>query len=187
MIKVFDTSDYWKKLYKGEFSRDQFIQDARSSGADAIMVESVYFRERAMYWTRMFRKAAADAGLEMRAIICESNLLARSKEERDNTVADLFEWIRISALSYIPYLNIRITGSAELCEMPLACLSETLKPVVETAKRYGMRLLFSDRAGLGASRLLDLVKTLDYHVCSVSGEEVPADLHDAKWFALSRG
>lgn len=182
MNTVYDTRGYKKALFKGEFDKQLFIQDALKNGASSIMVETCFFPERAMYWTRMFRTAAEKQGIRLSAIICDSNLLAEDRESREAALADLSEWVRIAALSKIPALKIRISGASSRLEDESCRLVSLLGSVVSDAKRYGVGLIVSGNAGMNDADLLLVLKQLDFSVCRI--EPAPGtrlDKSDGKW------
>ena len=182
MNTVYDTKGYKKALFKGEFDKQVFIQDALKSGASSIMVETRFFPERAMYWTRMFRAAAEKEGLKLNAIVCDSNLLAEDSESRETALADLSEWVRIAALSKIPALKIRITGISSHSGEEIRNLTSLLGIVVSDAKSYGVKLIISDNAGIHTTDLLSVLKHLDYSMCRIEAQpDVQLGKSGGKW------
>lgn len=182
-MPVFTTSSFMPDLYKKEFTRQKFLDAAVATGADAIMVGSQFFPERAMYWTRMFRTDAEQRGLGFAGILCESELLVASSMAIKEAVSDLLEWIRISALSKISHLWVQINGMEPVDENRIEALSRDLQPVVKTAERYGIVLVFVDGTNaFGQNQLLTLVKKLGYTACRIGEIKDPPTKNDLVWF-----
>ena len=76
MMRIFDTSAYIGQLMAGTFTREGFLKDAKAAGATELCVQVRFFPERAMYWTRMLRNAAAEQGMELTTIELSSELIA---------------------------------------------------------------------------------------------------------------
>lgn len=185
-MPVFTTSSFMPDLYKKEFTREKFLDAAVAAGADTIMVGAQFFPERAMYWTRMFRADAEKRGLGFAGILCESELLIASSEAIQEAVSDLLEWIRISALSKISHLWVQINGMEPFDENRIETLSRDLQPVVMTAERYGIVLVFVDGTNMiGQNQLLTLVKKLGYTACRIGDvNEAPCE-NDSVWFTTN--
>ena len=80
-------------------------------------MDTRFFPERAMYWTRMLRNAASQQGMELSTLLLESELIA-GVDTVEAQRANLSEWIRIAALSKIRNLKIRVNGRAGIHLLP---------------------------------------------------------------------
>lgn len=166
-MKVFDTSGYIAKLYAGTFNREDFLCDAKACGAEELHVDTRFFPERAMYWTRMLRNAASQQGMELSTLLLESELIA-GVDTVEAQRANLSEWIRIAALSKIRNLKIRVNGRVGMNDA-WSMLAQALHPLVAIARQYGTTLILTDgSARLGDNQLIRAAKALGYANCRIS-------------------
>lgn len=165
-MKIYDTSAYIGRLFEGAFSREDFLNDAKSHGATQLHVQARFFPERAMYWTRMFRNAAAERGMELTTIDLDSELIADEWTVREQRL-NLSEWIRIAALSKIGQVRIHVDGEPG-DERAVKRLIDALSPLTQMAGQYGtMLVLAGGSAALSDGQLLEAAKALGYGVCRV--------------------
>ena len=166
METIYTTSAYAGQLFTRTFSKEAFLDDAQRSGARALRVQTRFFPERAMYWTRMFRDAAAKRGMDLAAIELSSELLG-GEEAVNAQRANLSEWIRIAALSRIGRVMVRVDGAGDSADARRRLVS-ALEPLTGDIKQYGVKLvLASGSAALDDAQLLEAAKALGYDVCRV--------------------
>lgn len=169
MMKIYDTSAYVGRLFEGTFSREGFLNDAKASGATQLHVQTRFFPERAMYWTRMLRNAAATQGMELTTIDLESELIADERTVREQRL-NLSEWIRIAALSKIGQIRIHVDGEPGDGQA-VKRLVDALLPLAEMARQYGTILVLSKgSAEMSDRQLLQAAKALGYGICRVCAE-----------------
>lgn len=182
-MNVFDASSFTSRLYKKNFTREEFLTQAKAKGADTILVDARFFPERAMYWTRMFRSDAQKMEISMKAIVRSSLLATEDANMLEAAKSDLLEWIRIAALSQIPNLHIKIDGVKTMDEAAIQSLAASLQPVFAAAQRYGTMLVFCrGTADITDEALLILLKSLGYTACRAIFA-LPPEGNDAAWIA----
>ena len=181
MMRIFDTSAYIGQLMAGTFTREGFLKDAKAAGATELCVQVRFFPERAMYWTRMLRNAAAAQGMELTTIELSSELIAEEKTVKEQRL-NLSEWIRIAALSKIKRIRIRVDGEPGDAQAAKR-LVDALAPLMEMTRLYGTVLVLAfGSAEMSDAQLLEAAKALGYGSCRVGAQETLSGC-DAWWAA----
>ena len=180
-MRIYDTSAYISQLFAGTFSREGFLNDALAAGAPQLHVQVRFFPERAMYWTRMMRNAAAEKGMALTTLELSSELIADERTVRAQQL-NLSEWIRIAALSKIGSLCISVDGEPGDLQAAKR-LVDALSPLMEMTRLYGTVLILSSgSAQMSDAQLLEAAKALGYASCRVKTRGTLLGC-DAQWAA----
>lgn len=178
-MKIYDTSEYVDRLFAGTFDREAFLDDAEKNGATELHVQTRFFPERAMYWTRMLRDAADRRGLSLTTLDLDSELIADERTVKAQRL-NLTEWIRIAALSRIGRVRIHVDGDPT-AENKAQRLAQALSPLAEQTRQYGTMLVLADGcAEFTDGQLLEAAKAVGYDVCRVAARGELAGT-DALW------
>lgn len=152
--------------YKNQWHSEQVLNNVASTGVKGVIMETELFPERAMYWTRMAREKAAQMGMNLVAIYREADLTHAPKV--NETIADLREWVRIAALSNIPYVKIELTGAAP---KDYQALKDAWMQVIEYAGKYGTNVILGAERVLTLDELVMLVKQTNFSNCRIAVRE----------------
>jgi hypothetical protein len=143
-----------------------------------LIVDSIFFPERAMYWTRMAARKARERNIEVVAINRRAAIGYASDTEVEPAVYDLQEWGRICGLTRLPLLRVEMAG---LVEVGPEILAARIQRVLDSTLQYGVRLLLGGGGLVSTQQLLEAVARIGPDVCSLSVPDQPLDVRSEAW------
>lgn len=162
-----NTKSFRLLRYKNQWNAEQILHEIVSTGAQGVIMETELFPERAMYWTRMARENIAHKGMTLVALFREADLTNDSSLKTEQSIADLQEWVRIAALSSIPYVKIELNGA--FLNNPQAA-EAALRRVADYAGKYGTKVIFSSGNVITFHELLGLIKPIGFSNCRLTAK-----------------
>ncbi len=165
------TSSLKRIAWMRQWSQAEVYKALRDCEVEAVIADEADFNERAMYWTRIARKDLGDLGLDLLSVNTKMKMPVTAGREQDEQVANLMEWVRIAALSEIPFVDVELVG---VCDGDWSPTRDALSRAAEYAGKYRTRLILVRKAERDREDVLALAKRIGYNACRVcvSGDAV---------------
>lgn len=169
-----NTKSFRLLRYKNQWNAEQTLHEIASTGAQGVIMETELFPERAMYWTRMARENIAKKGMTLVALFREADLTNDSSLKTEQSIADLMEWVRIAALSNIPYVKIELSGAFL---NNYQAIESAFRRVIDYAAKYGTKVIFGSGRVVTLNELVSLIKRIGFSDCRIAAKA--ADIEDS--------
>ncbi len=156
---------------------DRLLTEMASRGISKLIMDSTFFPERAMYWTRM----AAGKGkqrIDVVAINRRASLAAANEADAEAAVYDLQEWGRICGLTGLALLRVDLGG---LAEVEPAALARRIVRVAALTLQYGVRLIIAGNGVLDDERIIGALADVGPDRCTVSVPQRQLDPVQRRW------
>lgn len=173
-----NSKDFAWHRYDKEDRIDSLLDELGKRGISRLIVDSLFFPERAMYWTRMAAGKARQRGLTMVGINRGVNIGDASSAEAEAAVYDLQEWGRICGLTGLALLRADLTG---LLQVGPSVLAARLMRVLAVTLRYGVRLVVAGNDAVSTKDLMQAVYEIGPDGCSLSLPDLPREESLRAW------
>lgn len=173
-----NTKDFFWHRYDKEDRIDSLLDELGKRGISRLIVDSPFFPERAMYWTRMAAGKARQRGLTMVGINRGASLADASSAQSEAAVYDLQEWGRICGLTGLGLLRADLTG---LPQVGPSVLAARLARVLEVTLRYGVRLVVAGNDVVPTKDLMQAMYEIGPDGCTLSLPGQPREERLRAW------
>jgi len=159
-----------KLLFAGEITTDDFADEARSMGFDAIEYVNSFFKDKAkdMSYLRGLNARASDHGVTQLLIMCdgEGALGDPDPTARTQSIENHKKWIHAAKVLGCHSIRVNAASSGEYEEQQRLA-ADGLRRLTEYAQPYGLNVIVENHGGLSSNGqwLSGVMKLVDLPTC----------------------